>query len=96
MGRKELVDRHGIAPKPARSGELANHGLSITDFAHKAAVVGDPPVPAVLAGLDVTAQRSGTTMLDRRHDLELMQAQMPGMGSPISRACVAEDIGDLE
>ena len=61
-----------------------------------AAVVGDPPMPAVLTGLDVTAKRSGATMLDRRHDLELVQAQVPGMGDPVGRAGSAEDIGDLE
>jgi len=59
-------------------------------------VVGDAPVSAVLAGLDVTAQRSGAAMLDRRHDLELMKAQVAGMGGPIGRAGSAEDIGDLE
>ena len=61
-----------------------------------AGVVGDPPVPAVGAGLDMTAQRSGAAVLDRRHDLELMQAQMPGMGGPVGRAGSAEDVGDLE
>jgi len=53
-------------------------------------------MPAVLAGLDVAAQRSGATMLDRRHDLELMQAQMTGMGGPVGGTCYAEDVGDLE
>jgi hypothetical protein len=35
-------------------------------------------------------------MLDRRHNLELMQAQVPGMGGPVSGAGGAEDVGDLE
>ena len=51
---------------------------------------------AVLASLDVTAQGCGTAMLDRRHDLELMEAQVPGMGGPISGAGSEEDVGDLE
>jgi hypothetical protein len=53
-------------------------------------------VAAVVAGLDVTAQRGGATMLDRRHDLQLMQAQMPSMDGPVSGPCATEDIGDLE
>jgi hypothetical protein len=35
-------------------------------------------------------------MFDRRHDLQLMQAQMSGMVGPIGRAGSTEDVGDLE
>ena len=35
-------------------------------------------------------------MLDRRHDLELVQAEVPGMGGAIRRASSTEDVGDLE
>ena len=51
---------------------------------------------AVLAGLDVAAEGRSAAMLDRRHDLELMKAQVTGMGGPISGAGSTEDIGDLE
>ena len=51
---------------------------------------------AVLAYLDMTAQGCGAAMLDRRHDLELMQAQVAGMGGPIGGAGGTEYIGDLE
>jgi len=51
---------------------------------------------AVLAGLDLTAHSRPTAMLDRRHDLELMKIQVPGMGGPISGAGSTEDVGDLE
>jgi hypothetical protein len=61
-----------------------------------AAVIGDPPMPAVLAGFNMAAHGSGAAGLDRRHHLELGKAQMPGMGSPISRPCKTEDIGDLK
>src|SRR5439155_24137510 len=61
-----------------------------------AAVVGDTQVPTVLASLDMSAQRGGAALLDRRHDLELGQAQMPCMGGTVSRACGTEDIGNLE
>ena len=53
-------------------------------------------MPAVGAGLDVPAHDGGAAMLDRRHDLELVQAQMPGMGGPVRGAGCAEDVGDLE
>ena len=51
---------------------------------------------AVLAGLDMTAEGGGAAVLDRRHDLKLMQAQVPGLGGAISGAGGSEDIGDLE
>ena len=61
-----------------------------------AGVVGDAPLAAVLAGLDVTAERCGATMLDRRHDLELGEAQVTCMGGPVCAAGGAEDVGDLD
>jgi len=51
---------------------------------------------AVLASLDMTAQGRRAAMLDRRHDLEMLKAQVPGMGGPISGTGSTEDIGDLE
>jgi hypothetical protein len=44
----------------------------------------------------MTAERGGAAMLDRRHDLELVQAEMPGMGGAIGWPGSAEDVGDLE
>src|SRR5690606_35899991 len=61
-----------------------------------ARVIGDALMPAVCAGFNVTAQGSGAAALDRRHDLELAEAQMPGMGRAIGRTSSAEDIGDLD
>ena len=75
----------------ARGGALALGAVSVATR-----VVGDPPVPAVFAGLDVTAQRGGAAVLDGRHDLELAEAEMPGMGRAIGRPAAPEDIGDLE
>jgi hypothetical protein len=37
-----------------------------------------PPLAAVLAGFRETAERYGAAVLDRRHHLELGEAQMPG------------------
>jgi hypothetical protein len=75
----------------ARGRALALGAVPVTT-----AVIGDPPVAAVFAGLDVTAHRSSAAMLDRRHDLELVQAQMSGMRGPIGRPGNPEDVGDLE
>jgi len=74
----------------------AAHQLPITEFAHKAAVVGDAAVAAVLAALDVAAEGSGAAGLDGRHDLELAEADMPGMGRAPGGPVSAEDVGDLE
>jgi hypothetical protein len=70
--------------------------LPITGSAHKAAVIGDPLMATVLAGLDMTAHSRRAALLDRRHDLELMTAQVPGVGGPICRAGSTENVGDLE
>src|SRR3546814_5838693 len=61
-----------------------------------ATVVGDPPMPAVGAGFDVSTACDGAAMFDRRHDLELMQAQMPGMRGAIRGPCSTDDVGVLE
>lgn len=53
-------------------------------------------MPAVFAGLDMTAQRSGAAVLDRRHHLELDEVQVPGMGGPVAGSGSAEDVGDLD
>ena len=53
-------------------------------------------MPAVIAGLDVTAQCGCAAVLDRCHNLELAKAQMPGMGCAIRGPCATEDVGDLE
>ena len=61
-----------------------------------AAVIGDAPMAAVLAALDMAARSRRAAMLDRRHDLELMKAQVSGMVGPISGAGSTENVGDLE
>src|SRR5690606_10930451 len=61
-----------------------------------AGVIGDPLMPAVRTGFDVTTESSGTTGLYRRHDLELAEVQVPGMSGPIGRTRSPENIGDLD
>ncbi len=69
---------------------------SLRAVAVLARVVGDVPVAALRAGRHVPAERLRPAGLDRRHDLELGQADMPGMGPPPRGAVGAEDVGDLQ
>jgi hypothetical protein len=70
--------------------------LPITGSAHKATVVRDPSTATVLASLDMAAEGGGAALLDRRHDLEVLKAQVPGMDGPIGGAGGPEDVGDLK
>ena len=68
----------------------------ITNFAHKAGIVGDALMRAVLATLDVSAERGGPAGLDRRHDLQLGEADTAGVGLAPCRPVGAKDVGDLQ
>ena len=57
-------------------------------------IVGDALVRAVLAALDVSAERGGATGLDRRHDLQLGEAHVTGVGLSPRRPMSAKDVGD--
>ena len=70
--------------------------LPITESAHNAGVVGDVPVAALRARRHVPAERLRPAGLDRRHHLELGQADMPGMGPPPRGTMGTEDVGDLQ
>ena len=78
---------HRKMPIPARQ-------LPINGSAHKAGVAGDPFVRAVLAALDVTAKRGCAIGLDRRHDLQLGEAHVTGVGLSPRRPVGAKDVGD--
>ena len=61
-----------------------------------AGVVGDALMRAVLAALDVPAERGGATGFDRRHDLQLREAHMAGVGLAPCGPVGAKDVGDLQ
>jgi hypothetical protein len=90
----EVADRQEIGllgfEPGACSGALAPRAVPVA-----AGVVGDPLMAAVGTGFDVATQGSGAAGLDRRHDLELTEAQMTGMGCAIGRTGSPKDIGDL-
>jgi hypothetical protein len=75
---------------------LGSGGLALRAVPVATGVVGDAQVRAVLAAFDMTAQRRGSAVLDRRHDLELAEAQMTGMGCTPSRPAAAEDVRHLD
>ena len=53
-------------------------------------------VGAVLAALDMPAEGRRAAALDRRHHLQLAEADMAGIGLAPCRAMAAEDIRDLQ
>src|SRR6266852_595888 len=61
-------------------------------------VIGDLRVGAVLvlAARDVAAERCRAAVLDRRHHLELAEADMAGIGLAPCRSMAAEDIRNLQ
>jgi hypothetical protein len=72
--------------------------LPITNFAHKAAVVGDDGVSAllVLATRIMPAEGRRAAALDGTHDLHLIEADVAGIGATPRRSVVVEDIRDLQ
>ena len=81
--------------KPAES-DIDAYRLTITNFAHKATVVGDAAVAAVLAAFDVAAERGGAAGLDGRHRLELGETDMSGLRRAPGRPMSTEDVGNLQ
>ena len=51
---------------------------------------------AVLAALDMPAQSSRAALLDRRHNLELSQAHMSGIGLAPVGTMTIKDVCDLQ
>ena len=51
---------------------------------------------ALQTTLDMPAERRGTAALDRRHHLQLVEADVTGVGRAPRRPVVAEDIRDLQ
>ncbi len=91
----EIADRQqvGLAGSQplARGGTLAFGAMPVAT-----AVVGDATVTAVLAAFDVAAEGCRAAGLNRRHDLELGETDVTGMGRPPDGAVTTEDVGDLQ
>jgi hypothetical protein len=70
--------------------------LPITGSAHKTAVVGDADQAAVIALLDMTAERRGPARLDGSHDAALLRQEPPALRSTECIAVAAEDVRHLQ
>ena len=90
VGNRQEFRLAVFEPLPRRGG------LTLRAVAIPAGVVGDPFVRAVLAALDVPAERGRATGLDRRHNLQLVEAHVTGVGLSPRRPVGAKDVGDLE
>ncbi len=89
VGNRQQLGLAVFEPSP-RGGRLALRAVAVA-----AGIVGDAFVRAVLAALDVSAERGGPAGLDRRHDLQLVEAHVTGIGLSPRRPVGAKDVGDL-
>src|SRR6516165_3168283 len=91
----EIADRQQIGL--ARSEPIRRRrALTFWTMAIATRVVSDAAVAAVLATLDMPAERRRTALLDRRHDLKLSQAHMPGIGATPVGSMAMKDVCDLQ
>ena len=75
---------------------LCRRALALRTVPVAAGVVRDLAVRALLAARDMTAERRRAAALDRRHHLQLAEADMAGIGPAPRRAVAAEDVRDLQ
>ena len=75
---------------------FARDPLTLWAVAIPAAIVRDSAMVAVVASLDMAAERRGPAQLDRRHDAPFDATKMAVMGNAVSRAMAAEYIRHLQ
>ena len=97
QGEDDMEIRHGEQFGPAVGQPFLGSGrLALWAVPVAAGVVGDAQVGAVLAAFDMSTQRRRSTALDRRHDLQLTEAHVAGVGRTPSQPAVAEDVRHLD
>src|SRR5882724_2394039 len=79
-----------------RQPVLCRRALALRAVPVAAGVVRDLAVRALLAARDMAAERRRAAALDRRHHLDLAEADMAGIGPAPCRAVAAKDIRDLQ
>jgi hypothetical protein len=89
-GNRQQLRLAIFEPSPRR------RSLALRAIPVAAGIVGDARVSAVLAALEVSAERGGATGLDRRHGLQLGEAHVTGVGLSPRRPVGAKHVGDLE
>src|SRR3954453_23024139 len=92
IGPQRNVER----PISATAQVTIHSSWNLRAMAVTARVVGDTAVAALLATLDMAAERGGAALLDRRHDLELTQAHVSGIGPAPVGPMTMKDICDLQ
>ena len=75
---------------------LGCRALTLRAMPIAAGVISDVGVRALLAARHVPAESRRAAALDGRHDLELAEAHMAGVGAAPARSVIAEDIRDLQ
>src|ERR1700751_296452 len=70
--------------------------LTLWAMAVATGVVRDAAVATIFATFDMPAERGRAALLDRRDDLELIQAHMPGIGSTPVGSMAMKDVCDLQ
>ena len=70
--------------------------LTLRTMPIPAGIIGDPRHAAVVASLDVAAERLGSARNDRAHHAPLDPTEMTGMQTAIGLAMPAQDIGNLD
>ena len=75
---------------------LGRRGLALRAVPVAAGVVGDAQMGAGLAAFDMTAQCRRSAALDRRHDFQLAEAHVTGVGRTPRRPAAAEDVRHLD
>ena len=75
---------------------LRRRTLALGAMPVAAGVVGDDGVRALLAAFDMPAECRRAAALDGRHHLQLVEAEVTGVGRTPCRPVVAEDIRDLQ
>src|SRR6185503_21324610 len=87
---RQQIGLSGGEPVPRR------RALTLRAVAVATGVVRNPAVAALLATLDMAAERGRAALLDRRHDLELTQAHVSGIGpAPVSPMAM-KNVCDLQ
>ena len=90
IGNRQKLRLAVLEPLPRR------RALTLRAVAVAAGIVGDTLVRAVLAALDMAAERGCAAGLDRRHDLQLGEAHVTRVGLSPSGPMGAKDVGDLQ
>ena len=79
-----------------RQPVLCRCALALRAVSVATRVVRDLAVGAVLAARDMAAERRRAAVLDRRHHLELAEADMAGISPAPCRPVAAEDVRDFQ